>query len=57
MFALCGMIVELIFQIIFSPIGFKIANRWKKENIGEEYIEKYSKTDKADEIIFKEIKR
>lgn len=38
MFAVVGAVVELLCQIIFSPLGYKIAERWRKQNIGEEYI-------------------
>lgn len=34
-----GMIVELICEVIFSPIGFSICKKWKKENVGKEYFE------------------
>lgn len=38
MFALTGAIVELICQIIFSPIGYKVAEKWRQNNIGQEYL-------------------
>ena len=34
-----GMVIELIGQMIFSPIGFKIANSWRKNNVGQEYVD------------------
>lgn len=34
-----GMIVELICEVIFSPIGFSVCKKWKKDNIGKEYFE------------------
>lgn len=37
--ALTGGIVELLFEIIFSPIGYKINKQWQKENVGAEYLE------------------
>ena len=37
--ALTGAVAELIMEVIFSPIGYKICQKWKKENIGKEYIE------------------
>lgn len=37
--AFTGMIVELICEIIFSPIGYAICKGWKKNNIGVEYFE------------------
>ncbi|MCH5163679.1 MAG: VUT family protein [Clostridiales bacterium] len=37
--AATGMIVELICEAIFSPIGYAVCKRWKKENVGKEYLE------------------
>lgn len=37
--ALTGAVAELIMEVVFSPIGYKICQKWKKENIGKEYIE------------------
>ena len=37
--ALTGAVAELIMEVIFSPIGYKICQKWKKENVGKEYIE------------------
>ena len=34
-----GMIVELLGEVIFSPIGFSVCKKWKKDNIGKEYFE------------------
>lgn len=33
-----GGIVELIFEIIFSPIGYRISKKWEEENVGSEYL-------------------
>lgn len=38
MCALTGAIAELIMEIVFSPIGYFIVNKWKKRNIGQEYL-------------------
>ncbi|MEE0840137.1 MAG: VUT family protein [Acutalibacteraceae bacterium] len=38
MCALTGAIAELIMEIVFSPIGYFIVNKWKKQNIGQEYL-------------------
>lgn len=38
--SITGAIIELIFEIIFSPIGFFICKKWKKENVGEEYLQR-----------------
>ena len=39
MCALTGAVIELILEIIFSPIGYKIVSKWKKEKDGKEYID------------------
>ena len=39
--AALGAVVELIMEIIFSPIGYKIVQRWRKNKIGQEYIDTY----------------
>ena len=46
MCALTGAIVELIMEIIFSPIGYKITRKWKEENVGKEYLELISEENK-----------
>ena len=33
--------LEFLCEAIFSPLGYKISQKWKKENIGATYIEKY----------------
>jgi len=39
MCALTGAVCELIMEIIFSPIGYKLITKWKKENVGKEYLD------------------
>ena len=39
MCALTGAVAELIMEIVFSPIGYRVVKRWKKNNIGKEYLE------------------
>ena len=36
--ALTGAVAELIMEILFSPIGYRIFLRWKKQRIGAEYL-------------------
>lgn len=36
--ALTGAILELLLEVIFSPIGFKVAERWRQQGVGAEYI-------------------
>ena len=37
--AATGCVVELLCQVIFTPIGFRITQRWEREGIGKEYLE------------------
>ena len=39
MCALTGALCELIMEIIFSPFGYKIIKKWKKEAVGKEYLD------------------
>ena len=36
--ALTGAIAELIMEILFSPLGYRILMQWKEHNVGEEYL-------------------
>lgn len=37
--ALTGAVCELIFEIVFSPVGYKVAKSWEKNGVGKEYFE------------------
>ena len=37
--ALTGATAELIMEIAFSPIGYRITKRWQAENVGREYLD------------------
>lgn len=39
---LIGAIVELLCEVIFSPLGYKIVKGWERDNVGVEYVEKHS---------------
>ncbi len=41
--AAIGMILELLFEILFSPLGYKICKNWAKDDIGREYLERSEK--------------
>ncbi len=36
--ALTGAVAELIMEIVFSPIGYRIVTKWKKYHVGQEYL-------------------
>lgn len=37
--ALAGAVAELLMEVIFSPIGYKITQKWQKEQVGRPYFE------------------
>jgi uncharacterized integral membrane protein (TIGR00697 family) len=37
--ALTGAVAELVLEVAFSPIGYRITKRWREENVGREYFE------------------
>ncbi len=39
MCALTGAVAELVMEIIFSPIGYLIVAKWRKHNVGREYLD------------------
>jgi len=39
MCALTGAIAELLMQILFSPIGYRISKKWQSESVGRKYFE------------------
>jgi len=43
MCALTGAVAELIMEVLFSPIGYRITANWRKENVGKEYLDTVGK--------------
>lgn len=39
MCALTGALAELIMEIVFSPIGYRIVKQWKRDAVGKEYFD------------------
>ena len=39
MCALTGAVAELVMEVLFSPIGYRITKRWQQEAVGKEYLE------------------
>lgn len=37
--ALTGAVAELVMEILFSPIGYRIVTKWKQNEVGKEYLE------------------
>ncbi len=44
--ALTGAIAELIMEMLFSPIGYRITVKWKSEAVGKEYVEYMERKEK-----------
>ena len=39
MCALTGAVAELIMEVLFSPIGYRITKNWEAESVGKEYLD------------------
>lgn len=39
MCALTGAVIELVMEIIFSPIGYRISKKWSEDQIGKAYFD------------------
>lgn len=37
--ALTGAVAELLMEILFSPIGYRITKKWRENKVGKEYLE------------------
>jgi hypothetical protein len=37
--AVLGAILELLMQVVFSPIGYKMCKKWRNESVGADYLE------------------
>ena len=37
--ALTGAILELLMEVVFSPIGYRMTQKWKRESVGKEYLD------------------
>ena len=45
--ALTGAVAELIMEIVFSPIGYRITKKWRAENVGKAYFDYVEGENKA----------
>jgi len=36
------MLLELAFEVVFSPIGYRLAKNWKKDQVGAAYLKEYN---------------
>lgn len=47
MCALTGAVAELVMEVLFTPIGYRITKKWKREDIGKEYLAYIERNDKV----------
>ena len=40
--ALAGAVCELVCEVIFSPVGYRICRKWKQEKAGEPYLREFA---------------
>ena len=45
--SITGAVMELLCEIFFSPIGYKMVCKWEKENVGEGYLKFKAETSKT----------
>jgi uncharacterized integral membrane protein (TIGR00697 family) len=38
MCALTGALLELVMEVIFSPIGYRVLTKWREQNVGRKYL-------------------
>ena len=37
--ALTGAVAELVMEVLFSPVGYRIVTKWKNDSVGKEYLD------------------
>ena len=45
MCAVTGAVAELVLEVLFSPLGYRITKKWQEENVGQAYLD-YIKKEK-----------
>jgi hypothetical protein len=38
MCALTGAVAELVMEVLFSPLGYRVVASWRKHQVGQEYL-------------------
>lgn len=46
--SLTGCLMELFFEVIFSPYGYKVSKEWEKDGVGDSYLEKFARSHNED---------
>ena len=37
--SITGAVVELLCEVIFSPMGYKVSKKWEAEKVGQSYLD------------------
>lgn len=45
--SLTGAVAELLCEVIFSPVGYRVSRQWEAEHVGQQYIDYTEKTGHA----------
>ena len=45
-----GALLELLMEVIFSPIGYKVCNTWRQEAVGKDYLDYCNKMEIREDI-------
>ena len=45
--SLLGALLELLMEVLFSPIGYAVSKNWKKKNVGEQYFDYLRKEEQS----------
>ena len=45
--SLLGALLELLMEVLFSPIGYAVSKNWKKNNVGEQYFDYLRKEEQS----------
>ena len=45
-----GALLELLMEVVFSPIGYKICKKWQSEQVGADYLSYCRKMEKKADI-------
>lgn len=47
---LIGAVVELLMEVVISPIGYRICRKWKKDSVGKDYLDYCRKMELKEDI-------
>lgn len=45
-----GALLELLMEVVFSPVGYSICQKWRKDQVGQDYLEYCNKMELKEDI-------